>query len=152
MIKPYFKTEPGPQPLRAGFERRVRFEECDMLGIMWHGRYAGYFEDAREALADKYGLTYKRLQEEGVITPIVSFHIDYVLPLAYRETYTVQAIMHWTEAARINIEYEITNAEGKLHTRGYSVQLLVDLKGQLLFAHTDYYADFLRRWQAGELY
>lgn len=152
MLKPYFKKEPGPEPLRASFERLVRFEECDMLGIMWHGRYASYFEDARETMADKYGISYERFQASGVVTPIVNFHVDFLLPLEYRKSYTVHAAMHWTEAAKINLEYEITNAEGKLHTRGYSVQFLVDLEGRLLFSHPEFYAAFLRRWQEGELH
>lgn len=151
MRKPYFKREHGPGPLRASVERRVRFEECDMLGIMWHGNYASYFEDAREALGDKYGISYMRFKEAGVVTPIVSFHIDYLQTLEYRKTYSIHAIMHWTEAAKVNIEYEIVAPDGQLATRGHSVQLLVDVEGQLLFAPPDFYASFLRRWQEGEL-
>ena len=59
MIKPYFRRGEGqPPPLRAITKRRVRFEEVDPLGIVWHGRYPSYFEDARVELGRKYGIDY----------------------------------------------------------------------------------------------
>lgn len=42
-----------PPPLSAGATRLVRFNEADPLGIVWHGHYASYFEDARAAFGDK---------------------------------------------------------------------------------------------------
>ena len=59
MRKPYFPSRKrDPSPLRVTVERRVRFEETDPLAIVWHGRYASYFEDARSAAGEKYGIGY----------------------------------------------------------------------------------------------
>lgn len=44
--------------LTERFEQRVRFDEVDSLGIVWHGHYVKYLEDGREAWGRKYGLTY----------------------------------------------------------------------------------------------
>ena len=50
MRKNYFPSVKGcPPPLGIRVERKVRFEETDPLGIVWHGRYASFFEDARTA-------------------------------------------------------------------------------------------------------
>ena len=49
-ISNYFPEEGDmPKPLVAEVKRRVRFEEIDLLGMVWHGRYPSYFEDGRIA-------------------------------------------------------------------------------------------------------
>ena len=70
MRKPYFPRRVGdPPPLRILVQRRVRFEEVDPLGIVWHGRYPGYFEDARVALGSRYGIGYEDFIRHGVPVP-----------------------------------------------------------------------------------
>ena len=81
MIKRYFPAEAGaPDPLRITVSRQVRFEEVDPLGIVWHGRYPGYFEDARVALSDRYGVGYMDFYGQGIITPIRQLQLDDLRP------------------------------------------------------------------------
>lgn len=93
-----------------------RFEEIDLLGVVWHGRYASYFEDARFALGEKYGIGYETVRAYGFVTPVKLFHVDYVRPLLFNQKCVITAAMHrwlrafsgiilmcllWTMAARI---------------------------------------------------
>ncbi|MDX9981319.1 MAG: acyl-CoA thioesterase [Lentisphaeria bacterium] len=150
--KPYFPPVPGaPPPLRATVSRQVRFEEVDLLGIVWHGRYASYFEDARVALGQRYGIGYETFREHQTPVPIKQMYVDYRLPLRYGDEFTVEAIMHFTEAARLNVEFVIRNAAGETATTGYSVQLMLDRDFQLLVTPPPFFQDVCRRWQAGEL-
>ena len=43
----------------------IRFNEVDSMGVVWHGHYATYFEDAREEFGRKYGLEYLMMYEKG---------------------------------------------------------------------------------------
>ncbi|MGE4441642.1 MAG: acyl-CoA thioesterase [Desulfomicrobium sp.] len=152
MKKPYFKTAPGsPAPLRLDVERRIRFQEVDTLGIVWHGHYPSYFEDARVALGNHYGVGYLDFHRENVITPIKQLWTDYIAPLHFGESCTITAILHWTEAARINFEFEIRNQTGILATTGYTVQLFLDRAGNILTYPPDFYQKFLESWKKGEL-
>jgi acyl-CoA thioester hydrolase len=152
MITPYFPSEEGaPAPLRAALSRRVRFEEVDPLGIVWHGRYASYFEDARVALTDRYGIGYLELYENGVVAPIRKFHVDYFLPLRFRETFTVEAVLHWAEATRLNMEFILRNEAREVTTTGYTVQLMLDADRNLLMLPPPFYREFLDRWRKGGL-
>ena len=55
----YFKQDENALlPLTANTKRKVRFEEVDSLGIVWHGRYPSFFEDSRDEFGNKYGLKY----------------------------------------------------------------------------------------------
>ncbi|CAK7039069.1 MAG: hypothetical protein DELT_00702 [Desulfovibrio sp.] len=151
---PYFKPETddngfAPSPLSMTVERVCRFEEVDVLGVAWHGRYASYFEDARLALGEKYGFGYEALHAQGVITPVKQFHVEYLLPLLFNRKYLVTADMHWTRAARMNITYCIRDAEGALCTTGYTVQLFLTLEKEVCMAQPEFFAGFCERWRQG---
>ncbi len=152
MITPYFTAEEGaPAPLRESLSRRVRFEEVDPLGIVWHGRYASYFEDARVALTDRYGIGYLDFHGKGVLAPIRKFHVDYLRSLRFRETFTVEAVLHWTEATRLNMEFVLRNEAREVTTTGYTVQMMLDADRNLLMLPPPFYKDFLDRWRNGAL-
>lgn len=151
MKKAYFRTqERDPEPLRCSVERRVRFEEVDALGIVWHGRYPSYFEDGRVLLGEKYGIGYMDFYQQGIVAPIKQMHIDYQRPLQFGEPFTIEAILHWSDASRLNHEFILRNVDGEVTTTGYSVQLLLDLEHNVLMLPPPFYADFQRCWQAGE--
>ncbi len=152
MIKPYFTSRgDDPAPLRAETQRRVRFEEVDSIGIVWHGRYASYFEDARDALGERYGIAYMDFYTNGILVPIRKLHADFHRPLRLREEVTVEAALHYSEAARINYSFVVRDSAGKVATTGYSVQMMLDTDLNLCMLPPAFYAEFLRRWKQGEV-
>jgi acyl-CoA thioester hydrolase len=152
MRKPYFKSSPSdPQPLRCTVERTVRFEEVDPLGIVWHGRYPSYFEDGRVLLGESYGLGYMDLYNKGIISPIKQMHVDYKRPLRFSEPFTIEAILHWSDAVRLNHEFILRNAAGEVTTTGYTVQMMMDNENNVLMVPPPFYEQFRERWQGGEL-
>ncbi|MDT8443835.1 MAG: acyl-CoA thioesterase [Desulfuromonadales bacterium] len=152
MRKAYFRPQQGkPEPLHHTVERVVRFEEVDALGIVWHGRYPSYFEDGRVLLGERYGIGYQDFYRQGIVAPIKQLHIDYQRPLQFSELFTIEAILHWADAARLNHEFILRNAAGEITTTGYSVQLLTDDKQNVLMLPPPFYEEFRQRWLAGEL-
>lgn len=152
MNKPYFRHRHGaPEPLSFQVEREVRFEEVDSLGIVWHGRYPSYFEDARVALGERYGIGYMDFYHQGILMPLKKLHFDYHRPLRFREPFSIEAVMHWSEAARMDMEYRIRNQEGQLVTSGYTVQMMMDRDEKLMLLPPEFYKSFCERWQRGEL-
>jgi len=151
--KKYFISEPSDPPgLSVYTERRVRFEEVDMLGIVWHGNYVSFLDDGRVAFGDRYpDLSYGRLREEEVAAPIVQLHIDYQSPLGFDEIMRIETTLHWTDALRLNFSYHITKLDGSIAVKAYSVQLFTDLKGSVLLLPPAWIDEFRRRWQSGEL-
>ena len=152
MRKPYFKSQTdAPRSLHCTVERVVRFEEVDALGIVWHGRYPSYFEDGRVLLGERYGLSYMDFYHQGIIAPIKQMHIDYQSPLRFGEPFTIEGILHWSDAVRLNHEFILRNAAGEVTTTGYTVQLLMDQAENVLMVPPPFYDEFRQRWQAGEL-
>ena len=150
MSRAYFPRQEGaPPPLRITVERRVRFEEVDPLNIVWHGRYPGFFEDARVAFGEKYGLGYLDCYEQGILCPIKQMHIDYFRPLRFQEQFSIEGILHWSAAARLNFEFIIRNREAEITTTGYTVQMLLDTDMNIMLIPPPFLNTFFDRWKEG---
>ncbi len=148
--KKYFDVEKdAPPPLVVRTERRVRFEEVDVLGMVWHGRYPSYFEDGRIAFGDKYGMSYQKFIEEKTVAPVVQMHFDYKQPLRFDETFVIETALHWAEAARLNFTYKLFNSKSELVASGYSVQLFTNSDGEMLLFTPQWLKDFQRNWKEG---
>lgn len=147
---PYFSSVPdAPRPLTARIGRRVRFEEMDPLGIVWHGRYPSYLEDGRAAFGEKYGLSYMTMHNEGFHAPIVRMHIDYHSPLTFHEGFMIEAALHWTEAVRFNFQYAIVAGGGRVVATGYTVQLVTGLNKEVLLTRNGFLEEFCAKWKDG---
>jgi acyl-CoA thioester hydrolase len=151
--KTYFeRIDGGPDAVRVRVERQVQLSEVDVLGIVWHGRYPAYFEQASEALGRKCGLTYGDYRSAGIGAPLVQFHIDYFRPLKLGEIFTTQASFIWTEAVRLNTEFEITGDDGACACTGFTTQLFIHLEtGEPIWMPPELWERFVRRWQSGGL-
>ncbi len=149
--KTYFTGNPGDPPgLSVQAERRVRFEEVDMLGIVWHGHYVSFLDDGRVAFGDRFpAVSYGRLKDEGVAAPIVQLHLDYKAPFFFDEVMRIETTLHWTDALRLNFSYRIVKPDGSTAVTAYSVQLFTDLKGAVLLLPPDWIKEFRQGWVRG---
>jgi acyl-CoA thioester hydrolase len=129
--------------LVAEKEIEVRFSEVDSMGIVWHGSYAKYFEDAREAFGKKFNIGYLRIFGEGFYAPLVSLDFSYKKPLVYGDKAIVQITYRYTEAAKICFEYKILSSKDKsLIATGNSIQVFLDKTYTLVLNNPDFYLDW----------
>ena len=148
----YFARQSGdPEPVLTTIHRRVSFGEVDAMAMAWHGRYAAYCEEASTELRRHCGLAYEDFAQADLRAPVVQFHLDYHRPLLLDELIAVRAALVWTEAARLNIVYEIRNPGGVIAATGYTVQLFtVGATGEVCYASPPLLERCRRRWQQGE--
>ena len=127
----------------------VRFSEVDMMGVVWHGHYAVYFEDAREAFGAKYGLEYLMMYDKSFVEPLVELTFKYKRPIIYGMKPEIEIIYRPTDAAKIIFDYEIRDAETKeVFTLGHSVQVFMDrYTHQLELNNPDFYKEWKKRWE-----
>ena len=132
--------------LKASKEIEVRFSEVDSMNIVWHGSYALYFEDAREAFGKKYGLGYLDIFGNGYYAPLVDLRFNYKKPLVYGKKARIDISFRNTEAAKIIFDYEIYDTEdNSLIASGYSIQVFLDKEYQLVWANPDFYLEWKRK-------
>ena len=125
----YFeRLEGGPAPIAVHLPRRVSFNEVDIMGVVWFGRYPVFCEEGNAALARAIGVSYKEYHASGLRAPIVQFHIDYHKPLFLDEEFTITARLVWCEGGKHNIEYILTKTDGAIAATAFSIQLFVEDK------------------------
>ncbi|ADQ17214.1 thioesterase superfamily protein [Leadbetterella byssophila DSM 17132] len=129
--------------LTTSYEFRVRFNETDPLGIVWHGNYIKYFEDGREAFGRKYGISYLDVQAAGYTTPIVKTLTEHKLPLRYGETARVETALVDSIAAKMIFLFTIYNEKGEVVCTGETVQVFVEEGGELCLTYPPFYQKWL---------
>jgi acyl-CoA thioester hydrolase len=121
------------EPLQ-GFvlEIPVRFSECDFYGVVWHGRYAIYLEEVRNAVTASYGWTVARAREHGFLVPVTRMEIEYKAPARLDSRLRVAARLRPPRVARLVFDYEIRDTEGRILTRAVTEQVVTRESGELL--------------------
>ena len=110
------------------YQVRVRYSETDQMGVVYHGNYAQYFEMGRVEWLRNMGVSYKWMEENGVMLPVVSLSMNYKKPARYDDLLTVKTILKSQTSVKIEFDYEIYNEEKELLTTGYSMLVFVDMK------------------------
>ncbi len=148
----YFRvTDGAPAPIVVRVRRRVSFNEADVMGIAWHGRYAAFFEEGSAELGRRCGLSYEEFDKADLRAPIVQLHIDYHLPLALDEEFTVVVSGIWSEGARLNTEYAAIKSDESIAATAYTVQMLIDGEsGEVCLVSPELLERCRKRWKAGE--
>jgi acyl-CoA thioester hydrolase len=88
---------------------RVRYGETDQMGYCYYGNYAQYFEVGRVEALRAVGLSYKELEEQGIMLPVSEFNVKYLSPAFYDDLLTIKTTITKIKGARIIFEYEIQN-------------------------------------------
>ena len=126
----------------------VRFSEVDAMQIVWHGSYALYFEDAREAFGAHYGLSYHTIADAGYYAPLVDLEFHYRRPIVYGDRPLITITYIPTEAAKLIFDYVITDeTDGEVIATGRSVQGFLDSNRNLMWTAPEFY----EKWKAATL-
>jgi acyl-CoA thioester hydrolase len=122
---------------------RVRYSETDQMGVVYHGNYAQYFEMGRVEWLRNMGISYKWMEENGIMLPVVSLTMNYKKPARYDDELTIKTTMIRLSAVKIEFDYEIHNEKNELLTTGYSVLVFVDMKTGRPTSPPNYILDLL---------
>lgn len=142
------KKNPNQSPLLSTHYIRVRFNEVDSLGIVWHGNYITYFEEGREAFGREFGLTYNDVKNHGFACPIVKMASEHQLPLHYGEVATIETTYCNSRAAKMNFAYRIINEQGKTVCTGETTQVFTFSEtGQMALALPLFYKTWKEKYQ-----
>lgn len=114
-------------PFYCETEIRVRYGETDKMGIVYHGNYAQYFEIGRTEWLRNFGISYKQMEDDGIMLPVISLTINYKRSARYDELIKVKTELKKKPTAKIEFDYEITNEKGEILTTGNSVLVFMDM-------------------------
>jgi len=107
---------------------RVRYAETDQMGFVYYGNYAIYYEIARVESLRALGLTYKKLEEDGIMMPVVENTSKYIYPAKYDDLIRIKLYIKDLPDKRITFQYELFNEVGKLLNLGETRLAFLDAK------------------------
>ncbi|MDR1022175.1 MAG: acyl-CoA thioesterase [Prevotellaceae bacterium] len=105
---------------------RVRYGETDKMGVVYHGAYPLYYEEARTEMLRSVGLSYAKLERRGIMMPVREMHISYSAPAYYDDLLTVRVEVRQMPGARIVFHHLIYNQDEKLINEAELTLVFVD--------------------------
>lgn len=104
----------------------VRYVETDQMGFVHHGNYAQYLELARIDWLKQYGVSYKSLEEEGVMLPVFELKINYKKPAFFDDKLVIETSLVDKPSVKIKFHYLIKNKKDEIITTAETVLVFVD--------------------------
>jgi acyl-CoA thioester hydrolase len=131
--------------LKHSIDLKVRFSETDAMGVVWHGNYLKFFEDAREAFGAKYGMEYLDFFNNGYFTPIVKSEIQHKNSVYFGEDVRVNIVLEQHEAAKLIFKYEVINlAKNNCAAVGSTMQVFLSVEEREMELTKP---DFYKNWE-----
>jgi acyl-CoA thioester hydrolase len=118
--------------ISATIQATVAFHDIDIAGIVWHGHYLKYLENARWALMDQVGFGLDAMRDSGYAWPIIELHVKYVQAAKFGDKLSVRAsLTEWQN--RLSMNYLVTHSDSNERmARAQTVQVAVDAKTRAL--------------------
>ena len=114
--------------LHFDYTLRTRYAETDQMGVVYYGNYPQYLELGRVEWLRAIGLTYKEMEAEGIMMPVVSLQSQYKKPALYDELITIRTKLKDLPSTKIEFDYEILNEKGELLSTANTILVFVDAK------------------------
>jgi acyl-CoA thioester hydrolase len=124
---------------------RVRYGETDQMGVVYHGNYPLYLEMGRIEWLRKLGISYKTMEENGVMLPVISITINYKKSAVYDDVINVKTQLKNTPTAKIDFEYEITNESGEIITTASTTLVFIDMVTNRPIKAPQYILDLIKK-------
>lgn len=125
---------------------RVRYSETDRMSYVYYGNYAQYFEVARVEALRSLGITYKKMEEGGLLLPVLEYTIKYFKPAFYDDLLTIRTVIPKLPEARIYFEYETYNESGILLNKASTTLVFINAGNGKPTAAPEYLLEKMRAY------
>lgn len=105
---------------------KVRYSETDQMGVVHHGNYAQYLEIARLEWLAQFGISYKSMEEQGVMLPVYEMQFKFIKPAKFDDVLRIEAKLKKVPRVKIEFDYAIYNSENQLITTATTVLVFMD--------------------------
>ena len=110
---------------------RVRYAETDRMGVVYYANYLVWFEVGRADLMRTLGRTYRELEADGVVLPVIEAHCEYRQPARYDDDLEIRTSGRLMSQVRLKFEYQIARcADRVVVADGHTIHAAVDPNGR----------------------
>ena len=113
------------------FEIRVRYGDTDQMGFAYYANYLRWFEIGRAEMLRSLGRTYRSVEEEGVLLPVLEAHCRYLKPARYDDLVALETGVLSARRASVRFGYRVSLAEGgELLAHGWTEHCFLGRSGK----------------------
>ena len=112
-------------------KHRVQYYETDMMGVAHHANYIHWMEEARIDFMDRIGFPYRRMEAEGVLSPVKSLQVNYLKPCTFGDEVEITVGVKDFNGVVITITYDM-RLEGERIFSGTSEHVFLDREGKFV--------------------
>jgi len=109
---------------------KTRYAETDRMGYIHHSVYPIYLEAARIEWLNSLGISYKRLEDSGILLPVYDMRLRFLVPLTFDECIEVRVSLRPVTGAKLIFDYEIYNEKGQKSTQAEVVLFFASRNGK----------------------
>ena len=103
------------------FSTPVRYAETDQMKFVHHSNYLRYFEMARLEWLSSLGVSYAKMEQDGILMPVVRANVEYKTPLFFGDHFSVEVVLVKTPKATLEFNYILRNQKEELICQGNTV-------------------------------
>lgn len=121
------------------YERKINYYETDQMGIVHHSNYIRWMEEARIDLLGNLGMPYHKMEEAGILIPVLSASCEYRKAFRFGETFRIHVFPLEFNGVKMKLGYKIYNKDTKeLHSVGETGHCFLDKDMKLIRMKKDY--------------
>lgn len=90
---------------------RSRYSETDRMGYVYYGRYLEFFEVARTEMIRSTGLSYREIEDSGIMLPVIHAELEYKGPILYDDEMFIKVMVFDIPTVRLQTFYEVTTSQ-----------------------------------------
>lgn len=115
----------------APYVRKAHYHETDQMGVVYHANYIHWFEEARVDFLRQLDAPYKKLEADGILSPVIAMQLEYRAAVRFDEAVLVYVDLCAFDGVRMEVRYRVVNRETKvLSCTGHSKHCFVNKTGK----------------------
>lgn len=114
------------------YQHKVHYYETDRMGITHHSNYIRWMEEARINFLEQIGWSYAKLEEIGIISPVIAVDCKYKLSTTFSDEVFISVSVEEFKGVKLKLKYDMKNTAGVVVCEARSEHCFVDKDGKLI--------------------
>lgn len=104
----------------------VRYAETDQMAIVHHSNYPVWYEAGRTDFIRAMGMSYSKIEAEGILFPLLELHCKYIQAAKYEDVVIIETTLTKLSMVKAEFSYKVyREGDGVLLNTGSTIHGMV---------------------------
>lgn len=120
------------------YQHKVQYYETDKMLVTHHSNYIRWMEEARVDYLERIGWPYTRLEEEGIISPVIAVDAKYKKSTTFNDVVDIEVWIEEFKGVKLKLGYKMVNQNGEGVCDGHSEHCFLTREGRPMMIRDSY--------------